>query len=557
MRIPLAVNLESRNGDLNKDSKMLNALAEPKSQDDFRARSRPGSTSAGVVEATPTRPRLLAVFLGRIITAYADTGAASISGETGTIAAGAFSSLSTFAIPVTNTVGATEQMSWAVNASGSAARLFFFRPNIVSGDRPAWLGPAYTILGTLGGTAFWFTSGYTPVPGAVYLDGFYYIMDTNSRIWNSNLDDLTTWASTGLITANQFGGQPVALSRSQNYVVAFKEYTTEFFYNAGNATGSPLSPVPNAFTQVGCAQGFSIQDIEGAVFWISRSEAAGRGVHMMRGIDQAKVSTPDIDRVLNACDLTTVYSGSINLDGHRLYIVSIVNEDLTLAYDLDSKRWYEWSIYAAAANVNVTSITRDGTLVTVTCAAPHGLVDGDPATIAGATQTEYNGLQQVNVVSPTVFTYEIATTPATPATGTITVTPYTETYYKYVFMTGYQDYNVALHVSDGEMYLIDPSVHLDDGNPINFLTRSQRLDGGSLDYKRMSRATLISDRIASTAMIRYSDDDAQTWSNYRQVDLSIAEPMVRRLGAFRRRQMEVRHVKNALVDMQAIEMEIA
>lgn len=521
---------------------MLNALAEPKSQEDFRARSRPGSTSAGAVDSGA--PRLLVVFNSQIVTIYDTT-----SGRRGTVSSGTYASAGTFV-----SVSVSDQLSWVTNASVAAARLFYIQPGVA--NKAGFLTETF-VSSSLGVSAYWYTNNFVPVVGTVYLDGFYYIMDTNSRIWGSNLDDLVNWASTNLVTANQAGGSAVALARSQNYIVAFKDLTSEFFYNAGNASGSPLSPVPNAFTQIGCAQGFSIQDIEGAVFWISRSEAAGRGVHMMRGMDQQKVSTPDVDRVLNASDLTTVYSGSINLDGHRLYIISIVNEDLTLAYDMDSQRWYEWSLYAAAANVNVTSITRSGTLVTVTCSGAHGLADGDPATIAGAVQTEYNGLQQVNVVSSTVFTYEIATTPATPATGTITVTPYAETYYKYVMMAGYQNYNVALHVSDGEMYLIDPETHLDDGLPINFLTRSQRLDGGTLDYKRMSRATLISDRLASTAMIRYSDDDAQTWSKFRQVNLADAEPMIRRVGAFRRRQMEVRHVKNALVDMQAIEMEIA
>jgi hypothetical protein len=82
--------------------------------------------------------------------------------------------------------------------------------------------------------------------------------------------------------------------------------------------------------------------------------------------------------------------------------------------------------------VNVSSMTRSGSTVTVTCATSHGYGDprtawwnrdgvGNVCTIAGADQTEYNGDWPISYVSDTVFTFDIgAATPDTPATGTIT-----------------------------------------------------------------------------------------------------------------------------------------
>lgn len=82
--------------------------------------------------------------------------------------------------------------------------------------------------------------------------------------------------------------------------------------------------------------------------------------------------------------------------------------------------------------VNVSSMTRSGSTVTVACATAHGYENpltnywvqngvGNVCTIAGATQTEYNGDWPISYVSDTVFTFDIGTaTPATPATGTIT-----------------------------------------------------------------------------------------------------------------------------------------
>lgn len=70
--------------------------------------------------------------------------------------------------------------------------------------------------------------------------------------------------------------------------------------------------------------------------------------------------------------------------------------------------------------VNVSSITRVGATATVVTATAHGLSTGDSATIAGAGQTDYNVDAVVTVVDTTTFTYVVANSPATPATGTIT-----------------------------------------------------------------------------------------------------------------------------------------
>lgn len=71
--------------------------------------------------------------------------------------------------------------------------------------------------------------------------------------------------------------------------------------------------------------------------------------------------------------------------------------------------------------VSVSSITRVGSTATVVCAAAHGLRTGDSALIAGAAQGDYNVDAVITVVDPTTFTYTVANSPATPATGTITV----------------------------------------------------------------------------------------------------------------------------------------
>ncbi len=70
---------------------------------------------------------------------------------------------------------------------------------------------------------------------------------------------------------------------------------------------------------------------------------------------------------------------------------------------------------------SVSSITRSSSTATVTTAASHGYSSDDWITIAGASQSGYNGTFQITKTAATTFTYDVASlTPTTPATGTIT-----------------------------------------------------------------------------------------------------------------------------------------
>lgn len=69
--------------------------------------------------------------------------------------------------------------------------------------------------------------------------------------------------------------------------------------------------------------------------------------------------------------------------------------------------------------LSITSITRSSTTATVTTAAAHGLSTGAKVTIAGAEQADYNISATITVVDTTTFTYTVANSPTTPATGTL------------------------------------------------------------------------------------------------------------------------------------------
>ncbi len=96
----------------------------------------------------------------------------------------------------------------------------------------------------------------------------------------------------------------------------------------------------------------------------------------------------------------------------------------------------------------VTSITRDGSVATVTTTGAHNLEDCMNVTISGAVETDYNIAARILVVSSTVFTYIVAGTPTTPATGTILVNPTVALGQVVVFFTRDNDVNIIPSASE-------------------------------------------------------------------------------------------------------------
>lgn len=78
------------------------------------------------------------------------------------------------------------------------------------------------------------------------------------------------------------------------------------------------------------------------------------------------------------------------------------------------------TVNISASTIAVTSLNRSGTTVTAVTGSDHKFATGLIIAMLGAVETEYNGDFPIIVIDKNTFSYEITTTPTTPATGTIT-----------------------------------------------------------------------------------------------------------------------------------------
>lgn len=396
--------------------------------------------------------------------------------------------------------------------------------------------------------------------GVVYLDGTVYVMNSRGVIYGSDLNAPTSWTATNFISANAEADAAVALVRQLNYVVAFKEFSTEFFYDAGNATGSPLSKVLNALLEIGCAAAGSIAFSDNTVYFMANSRQKGRSIMKMEGYTPKYISNQYIDRILNADDLSEVYAFVVKTNGHFFYVLTLVDSGITLVLDEVTGEWHTWSHLTAESPLSVVSavVQSDGSILCTT-AAPHGAGDGDPVTIAGGTPAAVNGQfnlrYNTSAHSTSQFSYTPATTVSGAITGSITAVFYTESFFPGVYYTKGGGEDLLLDIDSGDVYNFSPSVYEDNDLPIDVKIRTMLNDFGVMFTKRYSRFELVGDKETTNVLVRYSDDDYDSWSLYRTIPMAQKRAKISGLGSARRRAFELRNTEATALRLLAAELD--
>lgn len=450
-RLPLAVSPSNRDDTTSRDAKLINGYIEQVSENEVWVYKRPGFSTFSTATAVSVG-RGIYNWLGDIYSIWDNH-------------------LYKNNVVISGTLDTTNDGYTFNSILGSTPKLF-----LQNGVK------AYTYDGTNGLVNVTDTNyvAFSPtIKGQAYLDGTTYVMTPKAVINGSNINDPQTWGASNNLIAQIEPDAGVFVAKQLVYVIAFKQWSVEVFYDAGNATGSPLGPVQGAKINVGCRAGGTVQDIEGTLFWVAQARSGSVSVYAMDGLKATPISTPAIDRLLEAGDYSAVYSWGIKMGGHKFYGITLKNSNLTLVYDLSSRLWYQW--------------------------------------------TDTNG-NYLPIVSAT-------------------------------FSPG--QYPLVQHESNGKIYTVDDMVFTDDGQLILFDLYTPNYDGGSRKRKYCGSMDFIADQTNGSIMtVRKTDDDYQTWSNFRTVDLSKPRPKLTSMGTFRRRAWHFRHRCNTGLRIQAIELHL-
>lgn len=390
------------------------------------------------------------------------------------------------------------------------------------------------------------------VRGIVYLDGTYYVMEPSGAIHGSDINDPFTWSALNVIQSQSEPDLGVALARQLNLIVSFGEYSTEFFYDAANATGSPLLPYASAFVEIGCASADSIAQAENTIYFMGRARQKGRSIYMMEGTQPKVISTPFIDRLLNYDDLADVKAYFLKIAGHGFYVLTLTTSAITLVYDTLTGHWGKWTTLTADTALTGATFSWANSKVTGTKAS-HGLSDGQYVAITLSNPSGYNYTGAITVEDANTLSYPLTSNPGSYVADAV-ITPYTESYFNMASTTKAGNLDLVQDSTTGTVYTMDTETYLDGTAPIKFGVRTSKYDGGNNKEKYFAKIEVIGDKVSGTAHVRYTNDDYQTWSKYRPVSLSAQRAQIYRAGRGRRRAFEIINYDNQPVRLEALEI---
>jgi hypothetical protein len=327
-RIPLTQPIESRTGSFAKDSYSSNCFFETRDQKREFIK-RPGLVAAKQI--TPVTPPAYTPSQGLV--AFNNKLTAVINNTIYQV-----NPSSSYAVTTLGTTSASTSQSYFVK---TFLDTYLFFHNKVTGYLYNQSGSSVAMT-TLPSSPY--------VSGAVYLDNYLFIGTSNNRIYNSNVGDPTTWDALSYISFEQTTDTLVGIAKHLNYLIAFGAVSTQFYYDAANATGSPLAVASTYTSEIGCASGDSIVATSNTVLWIGATKTNSRSVYLMDGVSPIRVSTSSVDRHLEADNLGQVSAYCYTIDGHTLYILTLHNTQKTLVYDLNEKMWYLWTQFSIQSN---------------------------------------------------------------------------------------------------------------------------------------------------------------------------------------------------------------
>ena len=193
-------------------------------------------------------------------------------------------------------------------------------------------------------------------PYPVFTDGYLLLVKVNtSDLYNSDLNDPMSWTPGNFISAEMSPDLLKRVCKVNNYVVALGTESVEYFWDAGNATGSPFSrndsPV-KINTYLG-----GLSQYGNDVYYIGKNIGGQPSVFMLKDFKIEEVASPSIKRFLALVteNVSTWRTSVLAMQGHTLLLLSVGNRNWV--YDLDQGLWSRFA-YQTTEQLDIKFATR-------------------------------------------------------------------------------------------------------------------------------------------------------------------------------------------------------
>lgn len=138
-------------------------------------------------------------------------------------------------------------------------------------------------------------NGVSLTRGGASLDGYFFVGDITGKVYNSALNDITTWSATNFLTNETEPDIGVYIGKHHNHVVSIGTRSIKFFYNAGNSSGTPLSPRNDVSYRIGCYFPNTIVELGDEIIFVGTNHAGESKVYRLLNFQLAEISSPKIN----------------------------------------------------------------------------------------------------------------------------------------------------------------------------------------------------------------------------------------------------------------------
>jgi hypothetical protein len=180
----------------------------------------------------------------------------------------------------------------------------------------------------------------TTVSFVAHIIGFILALDDDTQnIYNSDLDDVTSWGASQFFKAETNPDRALSMTTDEGLIYVWGDKTLEIWYPNGSADVTPFSRqdvIPH-----GIIAKHSFIRANNTFYWLNEER---RLVYLNGAIAQS-VSLP-FDREHH--DLTTISDAEsylLNEDGRYFIVINFPTEDRSHVYDIVVNQWYRWGYW--------------------------------------------------------------------------------------------------------------------------------------------------------------------------------------------------------------------
>ncbi len=367
----------------------------------------------------------------------------------------------------------------------------------------------------------------TLVHGGAVLDGYLFVMDEEGVVYNSNVNDPTTFNVTGFITAERENDKGIYLAKHHDHIAVFLTRSIEFLYDASNSVGSPLNRRQDVSYQVGCASGLSVWEDNDVIYFLGTNSSGQMGVWKVENFQVSLISSDTINSYLTTgltqTGLTVRFEG-LSAMGHRTLLITVytltgpipglINPEITLSFDSQTGLWGFWK---TAVNSNTTFPLMAWTKRT----------GGHNSTVAARTG---EGL----MFNGDIIEVNDDFVPIDTLLGTA--------------------------VYEADIYEIDIyATSSDVGTNIQSIIRYGLLDGEISSYKFQNREVVEMENTATSQslLIRHSNEATSDFDSGNSVDTSISRKEIHQGGRFMKRNYQIEYSGSEQIFIESLDVDLS